>query len=61
VDPYRIVLADDHTLFRQGLKNILEKKADLKVVGEAGDGLELLNLLNAGKLAPDLYAEPPGD
>jgi DNA-binding NarL/FixJ family response regulator len=54
VDPYRIVLADDHALFRQGLKNILEKKADLKVVGEAGDGLELLNLLNAGKLAPDL-------
>ena len=54
MDPYRIVLADDHTLFRQGLKNILEKRADLKGVGEAGDGLELLNLLNVGKLAPDL-------
>lgn len=54
MEPYRIMLADDHALFRQGLKNILEKKADLKVVGEAGDGLELLNLLKAGTLAPDL-------
>ncbi len=52
--PYRIVLADDHVLFRQGLKSILEGKADLEVVGEAGDGLELLTLLNLNKLAPDL-------
>ena len=52
--PYRVVLADDHVLFRQGLKGILEGTADLEVVGEAGDGLELLNLLNLCKLAPDL-------
>ena len=52
--PYRVVLADDHVLFRQGLKAILEGKADLEVIGEAGDGLELLNLLNLCKLAPDL-------
>ena len=43
---YRIVLADDHVLVRQGLKRILEEMADLEVVGEASDGLELLNLLN---------------
>ena len=51
---YRIVLADDHALFRQGLKGILEGAADLEVVGEAGDGLELLNLLNVDKLDPHL-------
>lgn len=52
--PYRVVLADDHVLFRQGLKGILQGTADLDVVGEAGDGLELLNLLDQCKVAPDL-------
>jgi len=42
---YRIVLADDHVLLRTGLKSILEKTADMEVVGEASDGLELLSLL----------------
>ncbi len=50
--PYSIVLADDHVLVRQGLRRILEGMADLEVVGEANDGLDLLNLLN--QLAPDL-------
>ncbi|SPD74909.1 Oxygen regulatory protein NreC [uncultured Desulfobacterium sp.] len=43
--PYRIMLADDHVLFRQGIKNILENAVDLTVVGEAGDGIKLLELL----------------
>lgn len=43
---YRIVLADDHSLFRQGLKAVLEGTDEFKVVGEAGDGLELISLLN---------------
>lgn len=43
---YRIVLADDHALIRQGLKKIIEEVADLEVIGEAGDGIELLSLLN---------------
>jgi DNA-binding NarL/FixJ family response regulator len=42
---YGIVLADDHVLVRQGLRRILEGMADLEVMGEANDGLELLNLL----------------
>jgi len=42
---YRIVLADDHALFRQGLSKIIEGVADLEVAGEAGDGLELLSLM----------------
>ena len=49
---YGIVLADDHVLVRQGLRRILEGMADLRVIGEANDGLELLNLLNC--LTPDM-------
>jgi DNA-binding NarL/FixJ family response regulator len=49
---FRIVLADDHVMIRKGIKKILEGTADLEVVGEAGDGLELLELLNA--VIPDM-------
>ena len=49
---YPIVLADDHVMFRQGLKRILEERSDLEVVGEVDCGLELLKLLE--KLVPDL-------
>ncbi len=49
---YRIILADDHMLFRKGLRMILEKRPDLEVVGEAGDGLEVLELLN--RVTPQL-------
>mgnify|MGYP001608405679 CR=1 FL=1 len=46
MEPYRITLADDHVLLRQGLRRIVEESAELQVVGEAGDGLELLHVLN---------------
>jgi DNA-binding NarL/FixJ family response regulator len=49
---YRAVLADDHALFRHGLKKILDERPNLEVVGEVGDGLQLLSLLN--KLTPDV-------
>jgi len=49
---YHIVLADDHTLFRQGMRRLIEEVPDLKVMGEAGDGIELLRLLK--KLCPDM-------
>src|SRR5512143_2801921 len=42
---YRIVLADDHALLRQGLKKIIGGKSDLTVVGDVGDGISLLSLL----------------
>ncbi len=45
MSPYRIVLADDHALLRQGLKKLIHGTADLAVVGDAGDGIALLNLL----------------
>ena len=47
---YRIVLADDHQLFRQGLKKIIKEKKDLKVVGEVSDGLELCGFLKKANL-----------
>lgn len=42
---YRIVLAEDHALVREGIKKIVEDFADLQVVGEAGDALQLLEML----------------
>ena len=50
--PYTIVLADDHALFRKGVRKIIEEVADLKVVGEVKDGLEILELLK--NTSPDL-------
>ncbi len=52
MNPYRIVLADDHAMFRQGIKNILESVDDLEVIGEAGNGFELLGLLR--QVTPDM-------
>jgi len=52
MEPYRIVLADDHYLIREGLRSILEERPDFDVVGEAADGLELLLLLD--RLKPHL-------
>ena len=49
---YRVVLADDHLLFREGMKRLIEEMPGMEVVGEAGDGLELLNL--AKELKPDM-------
>ena len=52
MNPYRIILADDHVMFRQGIKNILEGAEGLEVIGEADDGLKLLELLQ--KVTPDM-------
>lgn len=41
----RIVLADDHSVVRQGLRTLLEAEPDFSVVGEAGDGLEAIQLV----------------
>jgi len=46
MDRYRMVLADDHVLIRQALGGLIKGVADLEVIGEAGDGIELLSLLN---------------
>ena len=48
----RLLLADDHELFREGLVGLIDAQPDLEVVGQAGDGLEALTL--ARDLDPDL-------
>ena len=48
----RILLADDHTIVRHGLRKILEENRDWQVVAEAGDGREAVRL--AGDLQPDV-------
>lgn len=48
----RLVLADDHQLFREGVKRILNMENDLEVVGECGDGIQVIELCNT--LNPDI-------
>ncbi len=48
----RILLADDHTLFRQGVKTLLAAEADMEVVGEAADGVGAAD--KAAELKPDV-------
>ena len=43
----RVVLADDHTMVRQGIRQFLEESGDVKVVAEAADGLEALRCIEA--------------
>ncbi len=52
--PYHIILANDHAPLRECLRRILKGKADLEVVGEAEDGLELFGLLASSKAAPHM-------
>ncbi|MDQ5825512.1 MAG: response regulator transcription factor [Chloroflexota bacterium] len=47
-----VLIADDHKMFRQGLRMLFEMEADIKVVGEARDGLEVQEL--AERLDPDI-------
>ena len=44
-----VLLADDHKMVREGLKQLLEIDSEIKVVGEAGDGYECLNVTNKTK------------
>ena len=57
----RVLLVDDHSLFREGLASIINSQPDMEVVGEAGDGLEAL--VKARELKPELVLldiEMPG-
>ncbi|RGH27269.1 DNA-binding response regulator [Roseburia sp. AF02-12] len=52
-DKIEIIIADDHTMIREGLKQLLELDGTMKVIAEANDGEECLNLLNK-KIHPDI-------
>ena len=48
----RILLADDHRIFRQGLRELIERKTPFEIVGEAATGREVLHLV--ATLQPDI-------
>src|ERR1043166_1843569 len=50
--PISVVLADDHPIVRRGMRAVLESEKDLAVVGEAGDGLETVRLVE--RMTPDV-------
>ncbi len=52
MNPLRILLVDDHVLFRKGLARLLDAQPDFEVVGEAADGLEAIERAQA--LRPDV-------
>jgi two-component system NarL family response regulator len=52
VEKIRVLIVDDHTLFRKGVRKMLEAEADMEVAGEAGTGREALE--KARKLMPDV-------
>ena len=52
MEPIRILLSDDHTLFRKGIRTMLEQMPDVDVVGEAASGQEAIAL--AHELVPDV-------
>jgi DNA-binding NarL/FixJ family response regulator len=50
--PIRVLLVDDHTILREGVRSLLMEESDIAVVGEADDGLEALELVS--ELVPDV-------
>jgi two-component system, NarL family, response regulator LiaR len=52
VEPIKLLLADDHRIFRQGLRELIEHKTDFLVVGEAATGREVLEQVEAAR--PDI-------
>jgi DNA-binding NarL/FixJ family response regulator len=52
VEPLRILLVDDHILFRKGIASLLKNREDMIVVGEAGDGIEAVT--RARQTLPDI-------
>jgi DNA-binding NarL/FixJ family response regulator len=50
--PYTIILADDHAMMRDGIRNLIDAVDGLEVIAEAGDGLELLKIIK--KTVPDM-------
>ncbi len=52
LDPIKVLIADDHVLYRAGVKTALSTKKDVKVIAEADNGMHLLNMLKM--IQPDV-------
>ena len=52
LDPIKVLIADDHVLYRAGVKTALSTKKDIKVIAEADNGMHLLNMLKM--IQPDV-------
>src|SRR6202167_3489181 len=52
LEPIRVLIADDHALFRRGLEMVLEEEDDIDLVGQASDGREAITV--AGESLPDI-------
>ena len=52
--PISVVIADDHSLVRQGLRRYLEMAGDIDVLGEASNGTEVLRMIDNGTGEPDI-------
>lgn len=50
--PIKILIADDHRMVREGIKQLLELDGEIKVVGEAGDGIECIEMID--RINPDV-------
>jgi two-component system, NarL family, response regulator DegU len=48
----KIIIADDHQLFREGVKRIINMEEDMEVIGECGDGIQVVELCN--QITPDI-------
>src|SRR6185437_9061109 len=51
-DPIRVLVADDHALYRRGLEMVLNQEAGIEIIGEASDGAEAIR--RAEELLPDV-------
>lgn len=48
----KLIIADDHQLFREGVKRIINMEEDMEVIGECGDGIQVIELCN--QMTPDV-------
>ena len=54
LEPIKVLITDDHVLYRAGVKTALSAKKDIKVIGEADNGMHLLNMLKLIPVQPDV-------